>query len=73
MLDYGVAVMKLYPVAVPAGTSIIRFQLFDADVSAGSDIDLCVFQGATLVGRSAGGTSAETVTFNAGNGRNSAR
>ena len=42
--------MKVYPVAIPAGQSVIRFQLFDADVAAGSDIDLCVFQGATLVG-----------------------
>ncbi|HKX68119.1 MAG TPA: S8 family peptidase, partial [Intrasporangium sp.] len=30
-------------VAVPAGTTYARFSLFDADVNAGSDLDLCVF------------------------------
>ena len=60
--------MKVYPVAIPAGMSIIRYQLFNSDVAPGSDLDLCVFQGTTLVGQSAGGTSDEVVTFNAGNG-----
>jgi len=50
-------------VNIPAGTSHARFQLFDADVNAGSDIDMCVFNGATLVGASAGGTSAEEVNL----------
>ena len=35
---------QLIPVAVPAGTTYARFSLFDADVSAGADIDLCVVQ-----------------------------
>jgi hypothetical protein len=61
---------KKYVVAVPAGTTHARFAMFDAEVNAGSDIDLCVFRedigagGAvvqTLVGASTTGTSAETV------------
>ena len=31
---------------VPAGTTYARFSLFDADVDAGSDLDLCVFNAA---------------------------
>jgi hypothetical protein len=54
---------QLIPVSVPAGTSHARFQLFDADVNPGTDIDMCVFNGATLVGASAGGTSAEEVNL----------
>jgi subtilisin family serine protease len=54
----------LVPVAVPAGTTYARFSLFDADVNAGSDIDLCVFNsGGTLVGASGSGTSAEQVNL----------
>ncbi len=54
---------KLIAVAIPAGTTYARFQLFDADVAPGSDIDMCVFRGATNVGSSAGGTSAEQVNL----------
>jgi hypothetical protein len=54
---------QLIPVVIPAGTTYTRFSLFDADVNAGSDIDLCVFQGTTLVGSSGSGTSAEEVNF----------
>jgi hypothetical protein len=50
-------------VTVPAGSSHARFQLFDADVNAGSDIDMCVFNGTTLVGTSGSGTSAEEVNL----------
>lgn len=50
-------------VVVPAGTTYARFALFDADVNAGSDIDLCVFNGTTLVGSSGSGTSAEEVNL----------
>jgi subtilisin family serine protease len=51
-------------VNVPADTSYARFELFDADVSAGADIDLCVFNaGGTLVGSSGSGTSAEQVNL----------
>ena len=55
---------QLLPVVVPAGTTYARFALFDADVNAGSDIDLCVFNSAgTLVGSSGNGTSAEEVSL----------
>jgi len=55
---------QLIPVSVPAGTTYARFALFDADVNAGSDIDLCVFNsGGTLVGSSGSGTSAEEVNL----------
>ena len=54
---------QLIPVTITAGTTYARFALFDADVNAGSDIDLCVFQGAALVGSSGSGTSAEEVNF----------
>jgi hypothetical protein len=53
----------LVPVVIPAGTTYARYALFDADVSAGADIDLCVFQGTSLVGSSGSGTSAEEVNF----------
>jgi subtilisin family serine protease len=55
---------KLVPVDIPFGTTFARFALFDADVNAGSDIDLCVFNAAgTLVGSSGSGTSAEEVNL----------
>jgi subtilisin family serine protease len=54
---------QLIPVTIPAGTTYARYSLFDADVNAGSDLDMCVFQGATLVGSSGTGTSAEEVNF----------
>ncbi|MGE5337866.1 MAG: hypothetical protein ACM3PU_08550, partial [Gemmatimonadota bacterium] len=54
---------QLISVVIPAGTTYARFSLFDADVSPGSDIDLCVFRGTTLVGSSGSGTSAEEVNL----------
>jgi hypothetical protein len=51
------------PVVIPAGTTYARFSLFDADVAPGSDLDLYVYQGTTLVGNSGSGTSAEEVNF----------
>lgn len=51
------------PVTVPAGTSHARFELFDADVTAGTDIDLCVYRGQEPVGRSESATSAEQVNL----------
>ncbi|HEX5838413.1 MAG TPA: S8 family serine peptidase [Anaerolineales bacterium] len=51
------------PVTIAAGTTYARFSLFDADVAPGSDIDLCVFLGATNVGSSGSGTSAEEVNL----------
>lgn len=53
----------LVPVTIASGTTYARFSLFDADVKAGSDIDLCVFRGTTLVGSSGSGTSAEEVSL----------
>jgi len=50
-------------VDIPVGTSYARFELFDADVATGADIDLCVFRGAALVGSSGSGTSAEQVNL----------
>ncbi len=61
---------QLIPVAVPAGTTYARFSLFDADVNAGADIDLCVFNSASaLVGSSGSGTSAEEVNLTESGGR----
>jgi subtilisin family serine protease len=55
---------RLVPVTIPAGTTYARFSLFDADVNAGADIDLCVFNSAgTFVGGSGTGTSAEEVNL----------
>jgi subtilisin family serine protease len=54
----------LIPTAVPAGTTYARFALFDADVSPGADIDMCVFNSSgALVGSSGSGTSAEEVNL----------
>jgi hypothetical protein len=50
-------------VNVPAGTTYARFELFDADVAPGSDMDLYVYLGGNRVGASAGGTSAEQVNL----------
>lgn len=55
---------KLIPVTISAGTTYARFALFDADVSPGADIDLCVANSAgTIVGSSGSGTSAEEVNL----------
>ncbi|HEY3474976.1 MAG TPA: S8 family serine peptidase, partial [Anaerolineales bacterium] len=51
------------PVTIAAGTTYARFQLFDEDVAPGSDIDLYVYKGTTLVGASTTGTSAEVVNL----------
>jgi len=50
-------------VTIPVGTTYARFALFDADVASGSDLDLYVYQGSSLVGASTTGTSAEEVNF----------
>ncbi|HYH00992.1 MAG TPA: S8 family peptidase [Terriglobales bacterium] len=51
------------PVTIAAGTTYARFSLFDENVSPSSDLDLYVYRGSTLVGSSAGGTSAEEVNL----------
>ena len=50
-----------FDVVVPAGTTLARFSLFDDDVSPASDLDLYVYNGATLLGVSGNGTSDEQV------------
>ena len=51
-------------VTIPAGTTLARFSLFDANVSAASDLDLEVYNAAgTLVGASGSGTSNEEVNL----------
>ena len=52
---------------VPAGSTVARFATYDADYTAGTDIDLFVYQAGTttLVGQSAGGTAEESVTLTA--------
>jgi len=51
-------------VTIPAGTTLARFSLFDANVSAASDLDLEVYNAAgALVGSSGSGTSAEEVNL----------
>ncbi|HEV8312045.1 MAG TPA: S8 family peptidase, partial [Burkholderiaceae bacterium] len=54
---------QLIDVVVPANTTYARFATFDADVNAGSDIDMCVFLGTTQVGSSGTGTSSEEVNL----------
>jgi subtilisin family serine protease len=51
------------PVVVPAGTALARFSLFDANVSAPSDLDLEVYLGGVLKGSSGGPTAAEQVNL----------
>lgn len=53
-----------YSVNVPAGSTYARFRIFDSETTAGSDLDLYVYNGSgTLVGVSAGGTSDEIVNL----------
>ncbi len=51
-----------YVVDVPAGSVLARFALFDATTAPASDLDLYVYRAdGTIVGTSAGATSAEQV------------
>ncbi|HEY6106145.1 MAG TPA: hypothetical protein VIV59_09210, partial [Anaeromyxobacteraceae bacterium] len=52
-----------FDVVVPAGTTYARFALFDGSSPPGSDLDLYVFRGTTLVGTSTGSTAAEEVNL----------
>jgi subtilisin family serine protease len=55
---------QIVTVNVPAGSTYARFSLFDADSSAGADMDLCVFNSAgTLVAASANATSNEEASI----------
>lgn len=53
-----------FQVVVPAGTTYARFSLFDSATTAGSDLDLYVFNsGGTQVGGSGGSTASEEVNL----------
>jgi hypothetical protein len=52
-----------FEVNVPAGTTYARFSLFDANTTPGSDLDLYVYQGTTLVGSSTSSTANEEVNL----------
>ena len=57
---------RCHAVTVPAGTKVLRAQLFNADTEGGSasDIDLVVLRGSTTVGSSGAGDSNELVSLN---------
>jgi subtilisin family serine protease len=58
--------VKKVTVTVPAGTTLARFSTFDADVPAGTDVDMFVYPAgntSTQVASSAGGTAQESVTL----------
>ncbi len=46
-----------FDVVVPAGTTYARFSLFDANTTAGSDLDMRVFWAGRWLARSGSGTS----------------
>ena len=55
-----------HDVTVPAGTSLLRISMFDAETDGADDIDLYLYRvnadsSLTLVGTSGGGTSAEQI------------
>jgi subtilisin family serine protease len=52
-----------YDFDVPVGTAYTRFALFDDYTDGNDDLDLYVYRGATFVGGSGGGTSAEQVNI----------
>jgi subtilisin family serine protease len=63
--DGGGAGVNVHDFTVPAGTSAVRFALFDTDTGdtkGNSDLDLVVLRGTTVVGTSGNGTSNEMVT-----------
>jgi hypothetical protein len=58
--------ISTHDIAVPAGTSILRISMFDAETDGDDDIDLYLYRvnadsSLTLVGTSGGGTSAEQI------------
>jgi subtilisin family serine protease len=57
-----------HSIAVPAGTRVLRFALFDDFTDGEDDLDLYVFQGSALIGASAGPTSNEQITLRRDNG-----
>jgi subtilisin family serine protease len=61
----GPAVAKL-TVTAPATTRATRVATFDSDYPAGTDIDIFVYSGTTLVGSSSGSSAEESVTLPGG-------
>jgi len=57
--------ITVHPVVIPAGTTLARISLFDANTDGADDLDLYVFNaaGTTLLGSSGSGTSAEEVNL----------
>ena len=53
----------LATIEIPEGTTQARFATYDADVPAGTDIDIYVIKDGALVGQSAGGSSEESVVI----------
>ncbi|HEX6499870.1 MAG TPA: S8 family serine peptidase [Micromonosporaceae bacterium] len=55
-----------FPVTVPTGTKLARFQTLSGDYGSGADVDMFVYNSSgRLVGYSAGGSATETVTLTA--------
>jgi hypothetical protein len=54
------------PVTLPAGTTYARFSLFDADVTAGTDLDIYVYNGGSLLASGALSGSNEEVNVSVG-------
>lgn len=54
------------PVTLPAGTTYIRFGLFDADVSPGTDLDIFVYSGTSLLASGTLSGSTEQVNLSVG-------
>jgi hypothetical protein len=55
--------VKKISVTVPAGTMLARFATFDAELPAGTDVDLFAYRGGALVGQSAGGSAEESISL----------
>ncbi|HVF61374.1 MAG TPA: S8 family serine peptidase [Thermoanaerobaculia bacterium] len=56
--------IQTYSLVIPAGTLLARVALFDEFTDGADDLDLYVYNaGGTLVGASAGGSSAETISL----------
>jgi hypothetical protein len=54
--------IQVHEIAVPAGTVLARFSLFDAETDGNDDLDIYLYDpSGELVGFSAGGTSAEQI------------
>jgi hypothetical protein len=65
-LDTGVGI-TVHPVAIPAGSTMARFSLFDDETDGNDDLDLYVFDAAgAFVAGSGSGTSAEQVDVELG-------